>query len=78
MFMVNKELHSKWNRAEMTYKYMKGHTDSVYCVQFDEYVYLTYRASRKLTVGTARRLSRVQGIGQSGFGTSRPVNAPRF
>jgi F-box and WD-40 domain protein 1/11 len=49
MFMVNKELHSKWNKAEMTYKYMKGHTDSVYCVQFDEYVYLAYCALRRLT-----------------------------
>jgi len=38
MFAVNKELHSRWTKAEMTYKYMKGHTDSVYCVQFDEYV----------------------------------------
>lgn len=36
MFAVNKELHSRWTKAEMTYKYMKGHTDSVYCVQFDD------------------------------------------
>lgn len=36
MFKVNHALHARWNRTEMTYKYLKGHSDAVYCVQFDE------------------------------------------
>lgn len=36
MFKVKKELNTRWTKAEMSYKYLQGHTDSVYCVQFDE------------------------------------------
>jgi F-box and WD-40 domain protein 1/11 len=38
MFIANKRLQERWQKADMSYKYMNGHTDSVYCVQFDEYV----------------------------------------
>lgn len=36
MFTVRKELDSKWQNAEVDLTYLKGHTDSVYCVQFDK------------------------------------------
>ena len=35
---VRKELKSKWERGNLAAAYVQGHTDSVYCVQFDEYV----------------------------------------
>ncbi len=36
MFSVRKELDARWQKAEVTLKYLKGHQDSVYCVQFDK------------------------------------------
>lgn len=38
MFEVRQELNHRWEQGQVTAKYLKGHTDSVYCVQFDEYV----------------------------------------
>lgn len=38
MFKVRQELNHRWQQGQVTAKYLKGHTDSVYCVQFDEYV----------------------------------------
>ncbi|TGZ79196.1 WD40 repeat-like protein [Ascodesmis nigricans] len=50
MFAVNKDLRNKWKRAEMTYKYMDGHSDSVYCVQFDDVKAITGSRDRSLRV----------------------------
>jgi len=50
MFVINKELHRRWNKAEMSYKYMSGHTDSVYCVQFDETKIITGSRDRTIRV----------------------------
>lgn len=36
MFKVRQELNHRWQQGQVTAKYLKGHTDSVYCVQFDE------------------------------------------
>jgi hypothetical protein len=77
MFVINKELHRRWNKAEMSYKYMSGHTDSVYCVQFDEYVGRPLVGSiANPTLG--RRSSRDPGIGRFEYGISRPVNVREF
>lgn len=36
MFKVRQELNLRWTQGRVTATYLKGHTDSVYCVQFDE------------------------------------------
>jgi F-box and WD-40 domain protein 1/11 len=36
MFSVRKELRRRWKEGNVTANYLAGHTDSVYCVQFDE------------------------------------------
>ncbi|CAZ82016.1 unnamed protein product [Tuber melanosporum] len=36
MFKVRQELNLRWTQGRVTAKYLKGHTDSIYCVQFDD------------------------------------------
>ncbi|KAF8251920.1 WD40 repeat-like protein [Wilcoxina mikolae CBS 423.85] len=50
MFQVNHALHSRWNKTEMTYKYLKGHSDSVYCVQFDDTKVITGSRDRTIRI----------------------------
>ena len=40
MLKARRELQSRWRKGEAAAIYLEGHTDSVYCVQFDEYVKL--------------------------------------
>jgi F-box and WD-40 domain protein 1/11 len=39
MFMVRQALERRWKEGEAAAIYLQGHKDSVYCVQFDEYVF---------------------------------------
>ncbi len=41
MYQVRKQLEKGWNEGQCGMMYFNGHDDSVYCVQFDEYVSLT-------------------------------------
>ncbi|CCX34357.1 WD40-repeat-containing domain protein [Pyronema domesticum] len=50
MFQVNHALHASWNRHDMNIKYLKGHTDAVYCVQFDENKVITGSRDRTIRV----------------------------
>lgn len=36
IFAVRKELRGKWEKGNLAAAYVEGHTDSVYCAQFDE------------------------------------------
>lgn len=38
MFLVRRALEQRWADGKAAAIYLQGHTDSVYCVQFDEYV----------------------------------------
>lgn len=38
MLQARRELQSRWRDGKAAAMYLEGHTDSVYCVQFDEYV----------------------------------------
>lgn len=38
MFHVRQELDLHWRQGKVNEQYLRGHTDSVYCVQFDESV----------------------------------------
>lgn len=42
MAMVRRTLDQRWKDGKAAAIYLKGHTDTVYCVQFDEYVDFTY------------------------------------
>lgn len=37
MWRARKALHQRWQDGHAAAIYLEGHTDSVYCVQFDEY-----------------------------------------
>jgi F-box and WD-40 domain protein 1/11 len=36
IFAIRKELRAKWEKGNLAAAYVEGHTDSVYCAQFDE------------------------------------------
>lgn len=38
MYAVRRALESRWKDGKAAAIYLHGHKDSVYCVQFDEYV----------------------------------------
>ena len=38
MWKVRKMLDNRWLKGQAAAIYLEGHKDSVYCVQFDEYV----------------------------------------
>ncbi|KAL7270967.1 hypothetical protein RUND412_006304 [Rhizina undulata] len=48
MFTVRRELDRRWEKGIVSAKYLKGHTDSVYCVQFDDNKIIT--GSRDQTI----------------------------
>lgn len=39
MTLVRQALDRRWKDGKAAAIYLQGHTDSVYCVQFDEYVF---------------------------------------
>lgn len=47
MFMVRQALERRWKEGKAAAIYLHGHTDSVYCVQFDEYVSFSFHDARK-------------------------------
>jgi F-box and WD-40 domain protein 1/11 len=38
IYRVKKELDQRWKQGKARPVYLNGHTDSIYCLQFDEYV----------------------------------------
>lgn len=41
MFLVRRALDRRWKNGKAAAIYLHGHKDSVYCAQFDEYVYVS-------------------------------------
>ena len=41
LWKAKKALHQRWQDGHAAAIYLEGHTDSVYCVQFDEYAFRT-------------------------------------
>jgi F-box and WD-40 domain protein 1/11 len=39
LYRIRQELEGKWNTGKAEPIYLIGHLDSIYCIQFDEYVY---------------------------------------
>lgn len=42
MAIVRRNLDQRWKDGKAAAIYLKGHADTVYCVQFDEYVDIPY------------------------------------
>ncbi|KAF8466953.1 WD40-repeat-containing domain protein [Kalaharituber pfeilii] len=50
MFQVWQNLDYQWEHGKVTEKYLRGHTDSVYCVQFDDEKIITGSRDRTIKV----------------------------
>lgn len=44
-YRVTEELGKRWKRGHATSIYLNGHSDSIYCLQFDEYGYSSFPSS---------------------------------
>ena len=42
MWRARKALNQRWQKGRAAAIYLDGHSDSVYCVQFDEYANMEY------------------------------------
>lgn len=81
MYQVRMDLDNRWKNGIATAKYLRGHSDSVYCVQFDEYVpQKVHRIpiNRMLTLPLVRKSSPAQETKPSKFGIyiQEPVLEP--
>lgn len=69
MFLVRRALEHRWKEGKAAAIYLHGHTDSVYCAQFDEYVdtawitlklrLLTIHPRNKIITGSRDRTIRI-------------------
>lgn len=69
VYRVKEELDRRWREGRARPVYLMGHTDSVYCLQFDEYVYSCFDAFMGLIHSI--RFSIVRGCSH-GVGHERP------
>ncbi|EED19974.1 F-box and WD40 domain protein, putative [Talaromyces stipitatus ATCC 10500] len=53
MAMVRKSLDQRWKSGKAAAIYLKGHTDTVYCVQFDEHKIITGSRDRTIRIWDA-------------------------
>ncbi|KAJ5684132.1 uncharacterized protein N7477_000477 [Penicillium maclennaniae] len=53
MFLVRRSLEQRWKQGKAAAIYLHGHTDSVYCAQFDEYKIITGSRDRTIRVWDA-------------------------
>ncbi|KAL4916311.1 WD40-repeat-containing domain protein [Aspergillus aurantiobrunneus] len=54
LYLVRRTLENRWNEGKAAAIYLQGHTDSVYCVQFDEDKIITGSRDRTIRVWDAR------------------------
>ena len=64
MLKARRELQSRWKRGQAAAIYLEGHTDSVYCVQFDEDKIVTGSRDQTIRVWDAKtyRCLKVLGV----------------
>lgn len=63
MWRARKALQQRWNDGHAAAIYLEGHTDSVYCVQFDENKILTGSRDRTVRIWDARTYECIKIIG---------------
>ncbi|ORY01110.1 F-box/WD repeat-containing protein lin-23 [Clohesyomyces aquaticus] len=74
MYKVRKTINRRWNNGSPSAIYLNGHTDSVYCCQFDEDKIITGSRDRTIRVWDMKTYKCVKVIGGA---TNRPVpNTP--
>ncbi|KAF6222805.1 hypothetical protein HO133_000854 [Letharia lupina] len=74
MWRARKALQQRWNDGYAAAIYLEGHTDSVYCVQFDENKILTGSRDRTIRIWDARTYEciKVLGVPSRGAGSAVP------
>lgn len=74
MLKARKQLQSRWRRGKAAAIYLEGHTDSVYCVQFDEHKIVTGSRDQTVRVWDAKtyRCVRMLGVPNGSSVTGRP------
>lgn len=80
IYCAREELDRRWKRGEAKPVYLNGHLDSIYCLQFDEYVFALPRRPRTARFPVANdsidlKSSQAQGTRPSGYGTCTPTSA---
>lgn len=74
MWRARKALHQRWKDGHAAAIYLDGHTDSVYCVQFDRDKILTGSRDRTVRVWNARTYECIKVLGVPT--RANPVNQP--
>jgi F-box and WD-40 domain protein 1/11 len=74
MFRARKALQQRWTSGQAAAIYLEGHTDSVYCVQFDEDKILTGSRDRTIRIWDARTYQclKILGAPSRGAGSAVP------
>ena len=65
MFAIRNQLTKNWNSGACTGKYLLGHTDSVYCIQFDDEKIISGSRDRTVRVWDIRTQECIKVIGPS-------------
>ncbi|MCJ1307295.1 hypothetical protein MMC25_000941 [Agyrium rufum] len=73
MCQVRRSLDERWKAGSAAAHYLEGHTDSVYCVQFDEHKIITGSRDRTLRVWDVRTYRCLQILGVPKTPSSMPA-----
>ena len=78
MWRARKALEQRWRDGHAAAIYLEGHTDSVYCVQFDEDKIITGSRDRTVRIWDARTYEcvKVLGVPTRGTGSTLPPPLP--
>ncbi|KAI9679745.1 MAG: hypothetical protein M1817_004759 [Caeruleum heppii] len=63
MFRVRKRLRKHWDTGQLSAAWVEGHTDSVYCAQFDEDKFITGSRDRTIRVWDVRTYQTIKVLG---------------
>ncbi|KAF3928997.1 Beta-TrCP [Dactylella cylindrospora] len=74
MFEVKLNLNRRWLRGQVTPVYLTGHTDSVYCIQFDRQKIITGSRDRTVRVWDISTGRCVKVIGPANVGEPNPYD----
>ncbi|PWW73377.1 WD40 repeat-like protein [Tuber magnatum] len=72
MFKVRQELNLRWTQGRVTAKYLKGHTDSIYCVQFDDKKIITGSRDKTIRIWDISTGECIRVLGQNSRLSSSP------
>ncbi|KAI9822039.1 MAG: hypothetical protein M1832_003211 [Thelocarpon impressellum] len=76
IFGVRKELRQKWDKGNLAAAYVEGHTDCVYCVQFDDDKFITGSRDRTVRIWDIRTFRTIKVLGQPAATGSDAATGP--